>query len=246
MRVILTTVCLLLATCFLGSATTIVDPFGSSTTGDVIGDKYTYDIQKIDITVTSTGLDATLYFNYNGTSVAANSTSLPSFGTPTLSAGDLFLYDPSNNHYLYALPLSNHGSFTAGHLYSVTSTATAGTVYGSGAGNPGQTVWITGGTQVGTTFSLVINPTGWVAGGGSTNPENKAVVHVAGISSTWLSSFSNPANIGVVWENATCANDIISGFTSGPSQVPEPGPMSLMGVGFAVLAGVGYWRRKTR
>ena len=114
--------------CVTCSAGTIYDPFNQSQAGgcnysfaspystcDVIGNPALFDIQQATVNVENGWATVTIDFNYGGGITLQPFTD----GIP-LAVGDLFFYAPSDpGNYLYGVPLSSHGGFTADSLYLV-------------------------------------------------------------------------------------------------------------------------------
>ena len=244
---------------FLCPATTIQDPFrvGSDNclqlSCDVIGPQIDFDIQTADVSITATSIDVTVYFNYGG------GITLSPFDSPTVNVGDLFFYDPSNpkiklgngsfEPYLFGVPLTSHDGLTAGQLYEINNPGTVQTaaqVLGNPSGvyyRPDQPVWMATGqeTSVGTGHGVTVTNNN--GGNGLTSAEYAASVHITTSgASQFLNLFKN-GQIGVVFESATCANDVLTGMVS--VGAPEPGAMSMMALGFGMLAGVGVWKRRS-
>ena len=255
MRLLLTSVCILLAFCVVSPATTIQDPFHVAPDNcnllscDVIGLQANFDIQKADVSLTATSIDVTLYFNYGGGS------SLSPFGNPSVQVGDLFFYDPAipqikfgtdaYYQYLFGVPLTSHNGMTAGQLYKIvdpTKVETAAQVLGNPANltyRTTQPVWMPSGEQsVGTGHGVVVQN----YGNGTSNALYEATIHITTTGAAQFLNLFKAGQIGVVFESATCANDVLQGLTG----VPEPGAMSMMALGFGMLAGVGAWRRRQR
>src|SRR5438552_14566609 len=111
--------------CLSCPAGTITDPFNDSQVGcvkslttpftncDVIGNEGFFDIEKATVSITSSLIKVSLYFNYGG----GLSLSPFSVGGATFNAGDVVFYDPANPRtphydslltypeYLYGVPL---------------------------------------------------------------------------------------------------------------------------------------------
>src|ERR1039458_10382945 len=236
-------------------ANTLIDPFGQSqsncnlstqapySTCDVIGNEMRYDIQASTFTTSGGTSTVTIYLNSGAVKNVNNQLTLGSFSDSglTLIPGDIFFYnpntvydpsDPNTIQYLqYGIALTNHGSFTAGGLYSITggiSTETAQAALNSGDYyRRDETVLMTGsGTPV-STGTVSVASTG---GNGVTGAQYVITVTV---STSGLASLESNGQIGLLFASADCGNDVIQGVVG---QTPEPGPalMVLTGLGFLV------------
>ncbi|HYW48044.1 MAG TPA: PEP-CTERM sorting domain-containing protein [Bryobacteraceae bacterium] len=260
---LLTLILLLAGT--LATAGTLQDPFHQSQAGcsytlttpfstcDVIGDEMLFDIQKATVTVSTSFIDATVFFNYGGGS------SLSSFnvGGADLNVGDLFFYDPSSpqtSHYdslltypeyAYGVPLVNHDGLTAGNLYQVANfngLQTADSILNQ----PGmyyrhtQPVWMTTGeTLAATGTGVSVTATG---ADGVSGALYEASIHIPTPAAFPLLIKNN--QIGIGFEAATCGNDVLTGLIV-VTPTPEPTSLTLMGAGLGLM-GFGLWRRKRR
>jgi hypothetical protein len=148
---------------------------------------------------------------------------------------DLFIRETYyGNSYLWAIPLVNHGSFTAGTLYAVGSylisddfdpspgsftynhnvpvqIATQGNNYGNGSFGGGS-----------------VN---WVSLGAGNHPDWRVDIFTGGV-------YQDDPNgkWALLWGTATCANDVVA-------SAPIPGAMLLFGTGLAGLMAAGARRR---
>lgn len=249
------------------SADTLIDPFGQSqancnlsnnppyTTCDVIGNELLYDIQAATVTTNGSTATVQIYMNSGAVQNVNGQLTLGSFSDSglTLIPGDIFFYnpntvydpsDPNTTQYLqYGIALTNHGSFTAGDLYSVgggISTETAQTALNNSSDyyRRDETVLMTGsGTPASSGTVRVAN-----YGNGTTNAEYLITVTVPNASG--LLGLESNGKIGLLFSSADCANDVIQGAVS-VSATPEPGPAILMLSGLVLLVAGRRWRKRT-
>jgi hypothetical protein len=232
-------------------AGTIYDTFDQSQAGgcnysltppystcDVIGNPLLFDIQKASVEIAGGWATVTIYFNYGG-----GITLQPFTDGIQLAVGDLFFYAPSDpGDYLYGVPLSSHGGFTADDLYKVggaTTLLTADDIID----NTGyyyrrdQDVWL-GGSGSPETIGLPVQVVDY--GNGVTNALYAATLEFP-VSADFMASVIQNDQIGIAFASATCGNDVLEGTTSA---APEPGMFPLLAGGAIVLAGLGMLQRK--
>jgi hypothetical protein len=263
MRKIAITVAALLFPVFGSFAGVITDPFNQSQAGcvytltapfsncDVVGNPAFFDIQQASVTVSPTLVDTVLYFNYGG------GISLSPFGSPLVKLpGDLFFYDPADPltsaydpsmaypEYKFGVPLVNHNGLTAGDLYKIVNfnaLQTAQQVLDPTNQNPTidyrrtQPVWM----PANETFVATGNETISNYGDGVTNAQYAVEIKIPNPSAAFLALVAG-GQIGIGFESATCANDIVVGSVN---VAPEPGSFVLLAAGIGLL-GLGVWRRR--
>jgi hypothetical protein len=241
----------LLLGCVTCPAGTVYDTFNQSQAGgcsysftppysscDVIGDPALYDIQKAAVHVEDGWATVTIYFNYGG-----GITLQPFSDGVSLAVGDLFFYAPSDpGNYLYGVPLSSHGAFTADNLYRIggdTTLLTADDIID----NTGyyyrraQDVWM-GGSGSPETIGLPVQVVDY--GDGVSNALYAATLQFP-VSADFVTSVIQHDQIGIAFASAYCGNDVLAGTTQAS---PEPGMFGLLAGGAAVLAGFGMLQRK--
>jgi hypothetical protein len=148
-------------------------------------------------------------------------------------AADLFIKETYyGQDYLWAIPLVNHGNFTAGTMYAVGTYKVSNDFEPLGGGytyNPNIMVWI---DTIGTNYGQTQFGGGTVTWNGiGTNPNWQVDLITGGL-------FQDDPNgvFCLTWGTSTCANDVVQGC------VPIPGAMVLLGAGMVRLA--AYSRRK--
>jgi hypothetical protein len=241
----------LLLGCVTCPAGTVYDTFGQSQAGgcsnsfsppystcDVIGNPALFDIQQAYVHVPNNWATVTIYFNYGG-----GITLQPFDDGIQLAVGDLFFYAPSDpGNYLYGVPLSSHGGFTADSLYKVggdTTLLTADDIIG----NTGyyyrrnQDVWL-GGSGTAETTGLSVQVADY--GDGVNNALYAATLQFP-VSNDFVASVIQNDTIGIAFSSAYCGNDVLQGTTDA---APEPGMFALLASGVALLAVSGALRRK--
>jgi hypothetical protein len=204
----------------------------------VIGNPALFDIQQASVEVENGWATVTIYFNYGG-----GITLQPFTDGIQLAVGDLFFYAPSDpGDYLYGVPLSSHGGFTADDLYRVggdTTLLTADDIID----NTGyyyrrdQDVWL-GGSGSPETVGLPVQVVDY--GDGVSNALYAATLEFP-VSADFTASVIQNGQIGIAFSSATCANDVLEGTTDA---APEPGVFSLLAAGMVMLAGFGTLQRK--
>jgi len=223
---------------------TFTDPFGVGSP-DVIGALERFDIQKVVVDVTGTGVTVDIYTNYgpgtNGTSIA------PYYDNGRwYNIGDLFFTVGGN--LTYGVALYDHGVPNGGQSGS---TIFAGQLYGINNVDAGTlTAWEALQADTGGRLDEIVlmrKSDGYLTYLGSggvnvdtsgTNPEFKITVSIPkSVSSAFYNDLSG-GNWGIHFAAATCANDIIDGQYSG---VPEPGTFVMLG---GALLGLGLIRRR--
>jgi hypothetical protein len=180
----------------------------------------------------------TIDFNYGGGITLQPFTD----GIP-LAVGDLFFYAPSDpGNYLYGVPLSSHGGFTADSLYKVggdTTLLTADAIIG----NTGyyyrrdQDVWL-GGSGTPETTGLPVQVANY--GDGVSNALYAVTLEFP-VSADFTASVIQNDQIGIAFASADCGNDVLAGSTDA---APEPGMFPLLAGGSALLLVSGILRRK--
>ena len=236
--------------CVTCSAGTISDTFNQSQAGgcnysfaspystcDVIGNPALFDIQQATVNVGNGWATVTIDFNYGGGITLQPFTD----GTP-LAVGDLFFYAPSDpGNYLYGVPLSSHGGFTADSLYQIggsTTLLTADAIIN----NTGyyyrrnQDVWL-GGSGTAETIGLPVQVAGY--GNGVSDALYAATLNFP-VNTDFMTSVVQDDRIGIAFASAYCGNDVLEGTTTA---APEPGMFPLLAAG-AALIGLGALRRK--
>jgi hypothetical protein len=203
----------------------------------VIGDPALYDIQQATLHIADGWATVTIYFNYGG-----GITLQPFNDGVQLAVGDLFFYAPSDpGNYLYGVPLSSHGGFTADSLYKVggdTKLLTADAIIN----NTGyyyrraQDVWM-GGSGTAETIGLPVQVAGY--GNGVSNALYAATLNFP-VNADFMTSVVQDDRIGIAFASAYCGNDVLEGTTTA---APEPGMFPLLAAG-AALIGLGALRRK--
>jgi hypothetical protein len=223
----------------LGATTvTFNDAFGSSTSGDVLGDKDKFDIQKVVVGWNSSSTNVQIYLDYGASNLGQFYV-----GSDALNVGDLFF--TVNGTISYALVLKNHDGLTAGTIYSISNVAAAtdtawDELHSSNTSGyrPDEIVRLSG-TNV-SSYATGSAPSVVNTGNNGTdtgfNPGATYLVSYS-LSSDFIDSLGS--NWGIHFAAATCGNDIIDGSHS--SGVPEPLSMVLFGSG---LLGLGLLRRR--
>ena len=207
-------------------------------TCDVIGNPALFDIQKASVEVAGGWATVTIYFNYGG-----GITLQPFDDGIQLAVGDLFFYAPSDpGTYLYGVPLSSHGGFTADNLYEVGGDTTLLTadaiIHNSGYYyRRNQNVWL-GGLGSPETIGLPVQVSDY--GDGLSRALYAATLQFP-VSTDFASSVIQDGRLGISFASAYCGNDVLEGTMSA---APEPGMFPLLAVGAAMLAAAGALRRK--
>ena len=233
----------LLWSCLLGFASvqaayalpvTFTDPYGGqnnpgSSNGDVIGELGRFDIESLTVTqLGASGVAGEIRFNYNLGDATLAPYSL--FGT-TLQVGDLLF--SLGGTYRYGVALVSHDGLVAGKFYSILGTQSSDDYLGSS------------GLTYRYNTPVRINPTGAVVvGDGTVTTQN-----IGGYELLSTFNFTPSASflidlhssvLGVQFESAVCANDIIQGSIA-PTSMPEPSTWFLFVTG---LAGLLWWRQQ--
>ena len=241
----------LLLGCVVCQAGTVYDTFHQSQAGgcgysftppystcDVIGNPALFDIQQATVAVADNWATVTINFNYGG-----GITLQPYTDGIQLAVGDLFFYAPSDpGNYLYGVPLSSHGGFTADNLYQVggpTTLLTADAIIN----NTGyyyrrnQDVWL-GGSGSPETIGLPVQVVNY--GDGLSNALYAATLQFP-VSTDFVASVIQNGTIGIEFASAYCGNDVLQGTTQA---TPESGTFPLLALGAAMLAISTVLRRK--
>jgi hypothetical protein len=217
-----------------GGTITFTDPFpgtacGNPATCDVVGDANLFDIQKVVANINGPGSTSTfnIFTNYNN-----GATGLGAFtiAGSTLNIGDLLI--TVNGSIKYGIALTAHDSLAAGSLYQVASTYTSNDKMEPTANGYRQNVdvWIK--TISGSALSagsVNVSPGG--AGNAQLNIQLSFLTPTGffnDLSNTW----------GIQFSSATCANDVITGSTTGTeplNPVPESGTLAMLGAGLIAL-----------
>lgn len=240
----LTTALLGLAAIAGAAPFTFSDPFNAGSP-DVIGALDRFDIQKVVVDVSASGVTADIYMNYGpgNTSIAPYS----DYGK-TFYIGDLFF--TIGGTLSYGVALNDHlgaqlnggqtgNTVTAGHLYRIndvnngTLTAAEALNGYSGAYRPDEIVLLRNYSTYLTDLgagSVNVNATG-------SNPEFKITVSIPQSLSSSFYSDMNSGNWGIHFASANCGNDIVDGV----DPVPEPATLVMFG---SALLGLGLVRRR--
>ena len=241
----------LLLGCVACQAGTVYDTFGQSQAGgcgysftppystcDVIGNPALFDIQQASVEIGGGWATVTIDFNYGG-----GITLQPFTDGIQIAVGDVFFYAPSDpGNYLYGVPLSSHGGFTADNLYQVgghTTLLTADEIIN----NTGyyyrrnQDVWL-GGSGTPETIGLPVQVVNY--GDGVSNALYAATLQFP-VSTDFVASVIQDDTLGIAFASANCGNDVLEGTTTAS---PEPEMFPLMAIGAVMLAVSGALRRK--
>ncbi len=163
-------------------------------------------------------------------------------GTWATRAADVFITENYfGTEYLWAIPLVDHDSFTAGVMYAVDTFYTSddyapesGYIY-----TPGAPVSIaTVGNNYGwSDFSAYPGSVTWSSIG--TSPDYLVEI----VFSSALYQDDPNATWDIYWGTATCGNDPIQGVVGETAPVPEPSTFLLLGGG---LIGLGFYRKNRK
>jgi PEP-CTERM putative exosortase interaction domain len=213
---------------------TLSDPYGGQnnaghSNGDVIGDLSRFDIESLTITqLSASGVTGNIRFNYNLGDATLSPFAL--FGT-SLQVGDLLF--SLGGTYKYGVALVSHDGLLAGKLYSILGTKSSDDYLGAS------------GLTYRNNTPVRINPTGAViVGDGTITTQN-----VGGYELETTFNFTPSASflvdlhssvLGVQFESAICANDIVQGSIPATS-MPEPSTWFLFATG---LLGLLWWRKQ--
>lgn len=244
---------------------------------DVMGTPANYDIEKIDLTYNAALQTATASIYMDSAAVMSDGHGnyrLSGFSDvgESLIPGDLFFYkgsdainanwvndysDIKTAQYLkYAVPLVNHGGFTAGALYAIDG---ANTPANASIANltlvESAATALNGGN--GSYFRRSL-PVEMIRSKGSTGPASvgSGTITVAqgagGTHANWVvtASFNAPDSFiqlldggyGILFSSANCGNDYIQGYIQTP--VPEPHSLLLVTAGAGLLALARFARRR--
>lgn len=234
---------LILAACGQAATITAISEFApgddcGSPSCPVIGDRLAFDIQKLMVSVTPTTATADLYFNFG----FGNSSLTPfTVGSIQLNPSDLLF--TLGGTAVFAVPLQDHngspnggpsgGLLQAGHLYSIgaNGVVTAGQVLNTSSYEyrPTVDVWAYNDGQ-GSVQDLATGMVN-VQGGGDGVTNAKFHVQITFTPTAQFVADSNSADFGVLFTNATCANDVLIG-----SAVPEPLTFIFVGTGLIALS----------
>jgi len=255
---------LILWSAALCPANTLTDPFGQPQTDcnysysapystcQVIGNELLYDIQAVTFTTSGGMATVQIYTNSGAVQNVNGRLTLGSFSDSglTLIPGDIFFYDPTTVYdpsdpatirYLqYGLALTNHGTFTAGDMYSIgggisTQTADAALNNTSDYYRRDETVLMTG------SGAPVSAGTVSVANHGDGTTDAQYVITVTVPATPGLTGLESNGQIGLLFSSADCGNDVIQGAVG---QAPEPGPAVLLLTGLVLLAAGHQWRKR--
>jgi hypothetical protein len=260
------------------SAGTLTDTFGQSQnnctlsyappydTCDVVGDEMLYDIQKATVSISGGMLTVSIYTNTGAVPYGGPLTLGPfNDSGETLIPGDIFFYDPTTGYdpndpatiqnLQYGIALTDHGSFTAGDLYSIsgdiyTETAEMALDNGSDIYRRDETVLMAGSGSAESSGNVTVAN----YGDGVTSAQYQITVTVP-VTAGLLDMESN-GQIGLLFSSADCGNDVIQGVVDtgesssgaalsiGVQSTPEPGPGVMMVTGLVLLAVGRQWRKR--
>ena len=223
---------------------------------DVIGEKAWFDIDKIQVSVTTSLAQIDVYSNFN----TQNFTPYSLLGL-NLNVGDLLF--KVDGQYKYGIALHDHAGALNGGTGSPNPTAggavTAGMLYEITNGNSGvmtavqalqhtdqfiyrydDPVWL---WNQGSNLESIVAGSVTVSSSPLSGPTPGYYVHET-ISFTPTQEFLNiytGQGFELDFASATCANDILDGSVTGT--VPEPGTLAMFTLGFA---GLSVSRRKKK
>ena len=242
----------LLPLCGSASVVLLQDPYGVNATSctngcDVIGEKEWFDLDKIELNVTSSLVEIKVYSNFKN----PNFSPYAYLGTTLqLGIGDLLF--EVDGHYKYGIAIKSHAGSVNGGLAG--QNVEAGVLYKIANGEVGVMtaeqalqhtsqytyryddpvwLWNNGNNLTNTATGKVLVENVSTVGAGST----QGYYNLATISFTPTAEFladyaGNAFELSLA--AADCANDVLSGYVTGT--VPEPGALALFALGLGGLA----------
>jgi hypothetical protein len=260
---------LLLLTCAVGFASTLINPSFGPSDPNVQGIALDYDTQSISITISS-GDQVTVVIDLDfmsGDASIYNSAGLPGVNQYIepyggYSVGDLFFFDPSaatttwttscrrseqcvavptNSSLAYALVLDGGQDLTSGDLYQIGPGSTDVSVEAAYQDRPVSVTPNAPGDTVGVYGSEL------VCQSGPGCPTNDAQYQItlnfdASTLPSWFTSEISDGGIGLEFSAADCGNVLL---VTPPPATPEPGTLGMIAAGLGML-GFGLARRRRK